>query len=137
LKQTGDLWHLRDPRAAAAIRQNLGTIVDTEMMKVRLRGRGQPLGEVEESFASSLTPGDTFLFAGQIVRYEGLNELTVEVTRPQSSDPKVAVYGGTNFPTSTLLASRILQIFQQESWPDLPRHTADWLELQREVSRLP
>lgn len=137
LKQTKDLWHLRDPRSAAAIRQNLGTIVDTEMMKVRLRGRGQPLGEVEESFASSLTPGDTFLFAGQVVRYEGLNELTVEVTRTQSSDPKVAVYGGTKFATSTLLASRILQIFQQEDWHDLPRHTADWLSLQAQVSRLP
>jgi ATP-dependent Lhr-like helicase len=28
-------------------------------------------------------------------------------------------------------------MFQQESWPGLPRHTADWLELQREMSRLP
>ncbi len=137
LKQTGGLWHLRDPRSAAVIRQNLGTIVDSEMMKVRLRGRGQPLGEVEESFASSLTPGDTFLMAGQIVRYEGLNELTVEVTRSTSKDPRVAVYSGTKFATSTLLADRILQIFQQEDWPGLPAHTAGWLALQRQVSRLP
>ncbi|NGM44598.1 ligase-associated DNA damage response DEXH box helicase [Rhodobacter sp. SGA-6-6] len=137
LKQTGPLWHLRDPRTAAVIRQNLGTIVDSEMMKVRLRGRGQPLGEVEESFASSLTPGDTFLMAGQIVRYEGLNELTVEVTRSAAKDPRVAVYSGTKFATSTLLADRILQIFQQEDWPGLPAHTAGWLALQRQVSRLP
>ena len=137
LKQTGPLWHLRDPRSAAVIRQNLGTIVDSEMMKVRLRGRGQPLGEVEESFASSLTPGDTFLMAGQIVRYEGLNELTVEVTRSAAKDPRVAVYSGTKFATSTLLADRILQIFQQEDWPGLPAHTAGWLALQRQVSRLP
>ncbi len=32
-------WTLRDPRAAALIRQNLGTIIDIETLKVRLRGR--------------------------------------------------------------------------------------------------
>ena len=44
------LWHLRDPRAAARIRMNLGTIQDTDTLKVRMkRGRGgKPLGEVEE-----------------------------------------------------------------------------------------
>ena len=133
------LWSLRDPRAAAVIRQNLGTIIDTETLKVRLKGRlgGTPLGEIEEAFASTLTPGDTFLIGGQVVRYEGLSELTVEVTRQPGRDPKVAVFSGTKFATSTQLSQRILDIFQQPSWPDLPAHTAQWLSLQREVSRLP
>ena len=130
-------WQLRDPRAAAVIRQNLGTIIDTEVLKVRLRGRGQPLGEVEESFAASLTPGDTFLIGGEVVRYEGLDELTVEVSRSRGRDPKVAVFNGTKFATSTRLTERILTMLQQDSWPDLPAHTAEWLALQRAVSRLP
>ncbi|AZL58402.1 ligase-associated DNA damage response DEXH box helicase [Tabrizicola piscis] len=139
LKQTGGKWHLRDPRAAALIRQNLGTIIDIETLKVRLRNQfgGTPLGEVEESFAATLTPGDTFLIGGQIVRYEGLREMTVEVSKTPGRDPKVAVFNGTKFATSTLLADRILEIFQAESWPDLPAHTAHWLSLQRQVSRLP
>ena len=139
LKQTSGKWHLRDPRAAALIRQNLGTIIDIETLKVRLKNQfgGTPLGEVEESFAATLTPGDTFLIGGQIVRYEGLREMTVEVSRTPGRDPRVAVFNGTKFATSTLLADRILQIFQQETWPDLPTHTAQWLSLQREVSRLP
>lgn len=139
LKQTGGLWHLRDPRTAALIRQNLGTIIDTETLKVRLKGRfgGQPLGEVEESFAATLTPGDTFLIGGEVVRYEGLNEMTVEVTRTPGRDPKVAVFNGTKFATSTLLTDRILELFQQDAWPDLPDHTARWLALQRARSRLP
>ena len=137
LKQTKGLWHLRDPRTAAIIRQNLGTIIDIETLKVRLKGRGQPLGEVEESFAASLTPGDTFLIGGEIVRYDALREMTVEVTRTPGRDPKVAVFSGTKFATSTLLTDRILQLFQQENWPDLPAHTANWLALQRETSRLP
>ena len=139
LKLTNGRWHLRDPRAAALIRQNLGTIIDIETLKVRLRNQfgGTPLGEVEESFAATLTPGDTFLIGGQIVRYEGLREMTVEVSKTPGRDPRVAVFNGTKFATSTLLADRILQIFAQPSWPDLPSHTAEWLSLQREVSRLP
>lgn len=137
LKKTGGKWHLRDPRAAALIRQNLGTIIDIETLKVRLRNHGTPLGEVEESFAATLTPGDTFLIGGQIVRYEGLREMTVEVSKTPGRDPKVAVFNGTKFATSTLLADRILDIFQRDSWPDLPAHTAWWLAKQREVSRLP
>ena len=132
-------WGLRDPRAAVVIRQNLGTIIDTETLKVRLKGRfgGTPLGEIEEAFAATLTPGDTFLIGGQVVRYDGLREMTVEVTRQPGRDPKVAVFSGTKFATSTQLSERILQILQQPDWPDLPAHTAQWLSLQRDVSRLP
>ena len=139
LMQRDGKWHLRDPRSAVPIRQNLGTIIDTETLKVRLRNRmgGTPLGEVEEDFAATLTPGDTFLIGGQVVRFEGLKELTVEVSRSPGRDPKVAVFNGTKFATSTLLTRRILDIFQQPDWPDLPTHTAEWLSLQRTVSRLP
>jgi ATP-dependent Lhr-like helicase len=132
-------WTLRDPRTAAIIRQNLGTIIDTETLKVRLKNRlgGMPLGEVEEAFASTLTPGDTFLIGGQIVRFDGIKDLTVEVTRTPGRDPKVAVFNGTKFATSTLLADRVLRIFQQPDWSNLPAHTAHWLALQREKSNLP
>ena len=130
-------WSLRDPRAAQRIRQNLGTILAPETVAVRLRGRGASLGEVEEDFAATLTKGDTFMIGGEIVRYEGLREMTVEVSRAPGRDPKVAVFNGTKFATSTLLADRILAIMQAPAWPDLPAHTAQWLTLQREVSRLP
>jgi len=140
LKQnTQGHWHLRDPRAARLIRMNIGTIMDTETLKVRLknRGGGRPLGEIEEGFASTLTQGDTFLIGGQIVRYEGLREMTVEVTRRSDKKPKVATFGGTRFATSTQLSARLLDMFQQDSWPNLPDHTAEWLALQKRVSKLP
>ncbi|WP_306115452.1 MULTISPECIES: ligase-associated DNA damage response DEXH box helicase [unclassified Roseovarius] len=132
-------WQLRDPRAARLIRMNIGTIQDSDKLKVRLqRARGgKPLGEVEEGFAASLTPGDTFLIGGQIVRYENLREMTVEVSRDRGRKPKVAVFSGTKFATSTQLSHRILRLFAQEDWPDLPQHTADWLDLQRQMSELP
>ncbi|MBB05337.1 MAG: DNA ligase-associated DEXH box helicase [Pseudooceanicola sp.] len=131
-------WHLRDPRAAQLIRMNLGTIQDTDKLKVRMRhGGGRPLGEVEESFAAQLNKGDTFLIGGRIVRYEGLKDTVVEVTRAAVKKPKVAVFSGTKFATSTQLSHRILRMLQQDSWPELPRHTAEWLSLQRDLSALP
>lgn len=138
LLHRGGLWQLRDPRAAAVIRQNLGTIIDTETLKVRMKGTfATPLGEIEEGFAATLTPGDTFLIGGQVVRYEGLRDMTVEVTRQPGRDPKVATFNGTKFATSTLLTERILDMLAEPAWPGLPDHTATWLALQRQVSRLP
>jgi ATP-dependent Lhr-like helicase len=132
------LWELRDPRSATRIRQNIGTIQDTDTLKVRRRGRGgAPLGEIEEGFAATLSPGDTFLIGGQVVRYEGLRELVVEVTHDPGRKPKIATFNGTKFATSTQLSQRILRMFQQKDWPELPAHTREWLHLQRKVSRLP
>ncbi|WP_084353003.1 ligase-associated DNA damage response DEXH box helicase [Primorskyibacter flagellatus] len=138
MQRADGLWQLRDPRSAQRIRMNIGTIQDTDTLKVRFRGRGgKPLGEIEESFAASLSQGDTFLIGGKIVRYEGLRDMTVEVTRDPGRKPKIANFMGTKFATSTQLSQRILRMFQQDDWPDLPDHTAQLLGLQREVSRLP
>ena len=140
LKQRRDgTWELRDPRSPGQIRRNLGTILDTETLKVRLKNRmgGRPLGEIEEGFAASLTPGDTFLIGGQIVRYEGLKEMTVEVTRRADKAPKIATFNGTKFATSTQLTHRILDSFEKRDWTGLPKHTAKWLELQARRSKLP
>ncbi|MEM9708118.1 MAG: ligase-associated DNA damage response DEXH box helicase [Pseudomonadota bacterium] len=140
LKEQGDgTWALRDPRAAQKIRMNIGTIQDTDTLKVRLKNRmgGRPLGEVEEAFAATLTKGDTFLIGGQVVRYEGLREMTVEVTRNADKPPKIATFMGTKFATSTQLTGRILDMFRDRDWAGLPAHTASWLDLQARVSKLP
>lgn len=44
---------------------------------------------------------------------------------------------GTKFATSTQLSARILSLFEKGSWSDLPDHTAEWLTLQKNHSRLP
>ena len=132
-------WTLRDPRATRDVRMNIGTITDAEMVKVRWQNRhgGAALGEVEESFAATLSPGDTFLIGGQIVRYVGLREMALEVTPAPGREPKIAVFSGTKFSTSTQLSERILRLLDQPDWPRLPAHTAAWLALQRDMSRLP
>ncbi|MFO0985885.1 MAG: hypothetical protein U1F37_00750 [Alphaproteobacteria bacterium] len=48
---------------------NAGVIVDAPTLKVRMTN-GRKLGSVEEYFAMGLVPGDTFLFAGRLLRFE-------------------------------------------------------------------
>lgn len=133
------LWRLRDPRAAKLLRMNVGTIVEAEMLKVRLRGRGgAPLGEVEEAFAASLTPGDSFLIGGRVVRMDALREMVIEVTPQPSAQPKIAVFSGVKLAMSTQLAHRVLALIGDPARHGaLPPDTRDWLALQARVSRLP
>ncbi|WP_407932965.1 ligase-associated DNA damage response DEXH box helicase [Jannaschia ovalis] len=132
------IWGLRDPRAARQIRMNLGTIVDTDKLKVRFKGRGgQPLGEIEEGFAATLSPGDTFLMGGQVVRYENMRELTVEVSPRPNKEPRIATYVGYKWTTSVKLAHRIQDMLHERRFDALPGHTREWLELQDRNSRMP
>ena len=135
----GGLWHLRDPRAARDIRMNIGTIVAPELLSVRRGPRGgAPLGEIEESFAATLLPGDTFLIGGQTVRYDRLRDMVVEVTPQPARDPKIAVFNGLKMATSTELSSRVLALIgARGGWDALPGHICDWLALQARIAHLP
>jgi ATP-dependent Lhr-like helicase len=141
LRQGPDgLWQLRDPRAARRIRMNLGTIADIETVKVRLRGRygGAALGEVDEDFAASLSPGDTFLIGGQVVRFEGLREMIVEVAPDPGRDPRIAVFYGTKLAMTTELAHRVLALLNAPGeWGAFPHAVQDWLRLQISISHMP
>ena len=64
------------------------------------------LGKIEEYFIETLAPGDTFLFAGLILRFEGIHENEVIATRTADDAPKIPVYAGGKFPLSTYLAGR-------------------------------
>ncbi|MDO5529506.1 MAG: ligase-associated DNA damage response DEXH box helicase [Paracoccus sp. (in: a-proteobacteria)] len=138
LMERGGMWSLRDPRAARGIRMNIGTIVEAELLKVRRGARGAPLGEIEEAFAATLGPGDTFLIGGQTVRYDRLREMVVEVTPQPAKNPRIAVFSGLKLATSTELSARVLALIGDPAqWDALPAHTRDWLALQAEISALP
>ena len=132
-------WRLRDPRQAARLRMNAGTIVGPETVSVRMGRRGGALlGEVEEAFAEQLTPGDTFLIGGRVVRFEGMRELTLEVSPAAGREPKIAVFMGQKLATSVALSHRVMEILADPArWAGLPAPVRDWLDLQRLRSALP
>jgi len=124
-------------QAQRQYRMNVGAIVEAPMLRVRLKG-GRDLGMVEEHFVEQLSPGDTFVFAGEVLRFEGLRELAAIVTRATAEDPKVPAYDGGKFPLSTFLAQRVRELLAApKRWRGLPQQVQDWLGLQRWRSELP
>ncbi|KAA2212814.1 ligase-associated DNA damage response DEXH box helicase [Teichococcus oryzae] len=131
------LVHPRNGHVVRQLRMNLGTIVDTPLLKVRLRG-GPVLGEVEEWFASTLEPGDNFMFAGRLLRYERMEPMSVIVSPGGDGEPRVPAYGGSKMPLSTSLARRVRAILADpRQWRALPEPVQEWLRLQRHASELP
>ena len=152
-------WRASNARIIQQYRMNVGTIVEATMLKVKLgRGRagkpgmsstkmgassvsrgGRVLGEVEEYFAETMTPGDTFVFAGQVLRFEGITENEAVCSRaPPGTDPKIPSYAGGKFPLSTFLAARVrAMLANPKDWDSLPEEVSSWLHAQRLKSRLP
>ena len=154
-------WRVANPRVAQQYRLNVGTIVEETMIKVRLvrsghlgrsptgktagsgptgiiaRG-GRVLGELEEYFIEGLTPGDTFVFSGEVLRYEAMAEDEAYVSRAHSEDPKVPAYMGGKFPLSTYLAARVRDLISRPSaWSALPDQVREWLGFQQWRSVVP
>ena len=148
--QADGTLRLAHPRLAMAYRLNMGTIVEDEMLKVRLAhvkrrlGKrvvvgGRVLGEVEEWFVSQLTAGQTFIFAGEVLRFEGLDEFGALASRSTDREPMVPSYQGGKFPLSTYLAARVRADAGRPRGVGgrCRRRCRDWLSLQRFRSVVP
>jgi len=139
-------WRVTHPRIAQQYRLNVGTIIEVPALNVRYvrhgKGpvaRGGPvLGKIEEAFLETLVYGDTFLFAGKVLRFEGIRENECFVSNAPGKDAKVPYYGGGKFPLSTYLADQVRgMLADPKRWKALPEQVADWLRLQAEFSILP
>jgi len=133
--------HVRSNRIAIQHRMNIGTIVEAPLLKVRLVGRkrfGPTLGEIEEYFVNLLRPGDTFMFAGRLLRFLRVHETVVECMEGGTGEPMVPAYEGGRLPLTTNLADRVRALLQTPArWTLFPESVQEWLRLQRGISRLP
>jgi ATP-dependent Lhr-like helicase len=148
LRQSADgLWRVASPQVAQRYRLNCGTIIEEPMLRVRLVRRykgprtlqaGRVLGQLEEWFLQQLAPGDTFLFAGQILRHEAIVDMDAIVTPAADGNPKIPSFEGGKFPLSTFLAQRVREMIEDpRRWNGLPVQVRDWLGMQRLRSVLP
>ncbi len=125
---------------AARHRQNIGVIIEAARLRVlRLtKKRGRVIGEVEESFAQGLAPGDTFFFAGEVLEFIRVRDMFLEARPSKAREPKIPSYAGGNMPLSTFLAESVRHLLHEpEQWKHLPKTAVEWLELQKEFSTLP
>ncbi|MDC8829888.1 ligase-associated DNA damage response DEXH box helicase [Alteromonas gilva] len=122
-------------------RQNIGTIVEAGKLKVkRIRrgNQGKIIGEVEEYFAQQLTPGDTFLFAGEMLRFEAIRDMQLHARPDKGKEPKIPSYVGGQLPLSTYLADGVRALLNTpQQWQNLPAQVQEWLSLQQAFSVIP
>ncbi|QYC09552.1 ligase-associated DNA damage response DEXH box helicase [Brevundimonas nasdae] len=142
-------WKVRNQHIAQRHRMNVGAIVSAGNLNVRVASRrggggtrawvgGRKVGEAEEWYFEQLTPGDTFLFAGQVWAFQGITGTDALVTHANDKDPKIPSWGGAKFPLSTSLADRVRTMVQdRDHWRVLPPDVQEWLELQETRSVIP
>ncbi|MBS9721792.1 ligase-associated DNA damage response DEXH box helicase [Tianweitania sp. BSSL-BM11] len=140
------LWRISHPRFAQQYRLNVGTIIEAPSLNIRYVGKGRgtasrggmTLGKIEEYFLETLTQGDTFLFAGKVLRFEGIRDNECFVSNAPDAEAKVPYWGGSKFPLTTYLADVVRSmIADPERWKALPDQVSDWLRIQADKSVLP
>lgn len=138
-------WKVRNAQIAQRHRMNVGAIVSAATLNVRVASRrgqrltgGRKIGEVEESYFEPLTPGDTFVYAGQVWAFQGIAGMDALVMPAHDSDPKIPSWGGSKFPISVSLAGRVRRMIEdRDHWRVLPPDVQEWLELQEARSAIP
>jgi ATP-dependent Lhr-like helicase len=137
LTRTPDgIWRVSHPRFIQQHRMNAGIIVDAPLLDVRFR-RGRKLGTVEEYFASTLSAGDTFFFAGLVLEVEKIDGTDLFV-RATTKSARIPTYVGTRMAMTTNLADRVRAfLWDRSQWPRFPDDVREWLEVQEVRSLLP
>jgi ATP-dependent Lhr-like helicase len=138
VKTRDGVWRARNRDTAQRHRLNVGTIIESPYLDVRLRRNSRSLGQIEEWFVDFLSLGDTFIFAGQVLKFEGAEGTDCFVSRTALDEPKIPSWQGGKFPLSTFLAARVREIvYEPKRWKDLPDQVQDWLHMQKLKSQLP
>lgn len=89
------LFGIKNRMIAMHHRMQIGTIVGDAALQVKFWG-GAYIGNIEESFVSKLTPGDTFIFAGKKLELYQIKDMQVLVRKadPKSKAKVVSWMGG-------------------------------------------
>jgi ATP-dependent helicase Lhr and Lhr-like helicase len=129
-----------DRRIAQRHRQSIGTIVADASINVQMRN-GKRLGTVEESFIAHLRPGDCFVFAGKVLEFVRVREMTAWVKPAAKRSAIITRWMGAKMALSTLLAERTRKLIGDAAQgvyasPELEL-VRPLLELQRRWSGLP
>jgi len=130
------LWRVSHPSFIAQHRLNAGIIVEAPMLDVRFKN-GRRLGKVEENFAASLSPGDTFFFAGTALEVERIDNTDL-IVRATAKQARIPSYMGARLAITANLAHRVRAfLHDRREWPRFPDDVQEWLDAQQRRSVLP
>lgn len=131
---------VEDRRVAMQHRMSIGTIVSDASVRVAYL-KGGSIGTVEESFASKLKKGDTFIFAGKALSFAMLKDMTCYVRPSTSKKAGVVRWAGSRMSLSIELShglrSKLQEARDGEFTSEEMLASVEFLRLQDEWSHLP
>ncbi|HET7404470.1 MAG TPA: ligase-associated DNA damage response DEXH box helicase [Usitatibacter sp.] len=141
VERDGDgLYRVKDPQIAKRHRMSIGTIVSDAAVNIQYRG-GKRLGNVEESFIARLSKGDAFIFAGQLLEFIRVENMTAYVKPGKPGSAVIPRWDGGKCPLSSEVADGIRELLELhvEGRADEPemRAVKRLLKLQGSWSRVP
>jgi ATP-dependent Lhr-like helicase len=133
-------YRVKDGAIARRHRMSIGTIVSDAAVDVRYM-RGKRLGNVEESFIARLSPGDAFVFAGQLLEFIRVENMTAYVKPGKPGSAIIPRWDGGKCPLSSEVSEGIRELLElhvdgREHEPEM-RAVRRLLKLQQAWSRVP
>src|SRR5204863_162684 len=113
-KVVGDddgVYRVKDAAIAKRHRMSIGTIVSDAAVDICYR-RGKRLGNVEESFVARLSPGDTFIFAGQLLEFIRVENMTAYVKPGKPGSAIIPRWDGGRCPLSSEVSDGIRELLE-------------------------
>ncbi len=133
-------YRVKDPAIAKRHRMSIGTIVSDAAVNIQYM-RGKRLGNVEESFIARLGKGDTFIFAGQLLEFIRVENMTAYVRPGKAGAAVIPRWDGGKCPLSSEVADGIRELLElhiegREHEPEM-RAVRRLLKLQHAWSKVP
>ncbi len=127
-------------RIAQMHRLNVGTITGSAVLPIRYRN-GRRLGHIEEHFVAQLRRGERFVFAGKIVEFDTIHDMTALVRPARGKTTYTPHWAGTKLPISESLAEGVREAIRIARRGELPgvegEATRELMEAQARLSRVP
>jgi ATP-dependent Lhr-like helicase len=134
------VYRVRDVAIARRHRMSIGTIVSDAAVNIQYM-RGKRLGNVEESFIARLSKGDNFVFAGHLLEFLRVDNMTAYVKPGKPGSAVIPRWDGGRCPLSSEVSDGIRELLElhvdgRENVPEM-RAVKRLLKLQHSWSRVP
>lgn len=108
----GGQYAVASPRIATIHRLNVGTIVGEATMTVAWAS-GRTLGQIEENFITALRAGDKFVFAGKVVEFVRIHDMTAIVRPATGTTNFTPIWAGTRLPISESMGRAMRELLER------------------------
>ncbi len=140
----GALWRVTDRGIAKRHRLQVGTIVSDASIAVKWASGGmggKTLGHIEEGFIARLNKGDCFVFAGRVLEFVRVHEMSAQVRLASQRKGVVPAWSGGKMPLSSELAESVQALLDGAAGGDFGepelRAAMPMLQAQARLSQLP